>query len=89
MNGDCSYTYMNKDTDGTKWYMCDTHSCLAPSKDAPCANYIEIPYDASGLDPTLKRYEELKDFFTPNGEYNPKLNELLEIERQLTLMEEK
>lgn len=44
MNGNCDYTFEGKDTDGTRWYRCITHDELAPSPDAPCAGYQEIPY---------------------------------------------
>lgn len=44
MNGQCEYVRDGRDTDGTIWYRCTTHDELAPSQDAPCAGYIEIPY---------------------------------------------
>jgi hypothetical protein len=45
MNGECKYVYDGTDTDGTKWYYCLTHKQLAPSPDAPCAGYKEIPHE--------------------------------------------
>lgn len=39
-------------------------------------------------DALVKRSEQLKDFFTPNGHNQEELEELLEIERELTLREE-
>lgn len=44
MNGDCEYVREGRDTDGTIWYRCITHDELAPSNEAPCAGYEEIPY---------------------------------------------
>jgi hypothetical protein len=38
-------------------------------------------------DSLIKRAEELKDLFTPNGKNWDALTELLEIERELTLRE--
>lgn len=48
----CDYKLDGTDTDGTKWYRCSVHDELAPSEDAPCAGYIEEPYE-------LKLSEEL------------------------------
>ena len=45
MNGDCEYVYDGDDADGTRWYYCTKHNCLAPSPDAPCAEYQEITYN--------------------------------------------
>lgn len=45
MNGWCEYVQDGVDTDGTAWYRCTTHDELAPSDAAPCAGYIEIPYE--------------------------------------------
>ena len=50
MNGICEYEFDGTDTDGTKWYRCVTHDELAPSPDAPCAKYEEIPYDDPDTD---------------------------------------
>lgn len=44
MNGECEYIYDGTDTDGTRWYTCLTHNESAPSMDAPCDGYQEIPY---------------------------------------------
>ncbi len=44
MNGWCEYIHDGYDTDGTEWFRCTTHDELAPSSDAPCAGYEEIPY---------------------------------------------
>jgi hypothetical protein len=44
VNGTCEYVFDGTDTDGTKWYRCVTHDELAPSPDAPCDGYQEIPY---------------------------------------------
>lgn len=41
----CEYKRDGKDTDGTTWYRCIVHEETAPSKDAPCAGYIEEPYE--------------------------------------------
>lgn len=41
----CDYERDGKDTDGTTWYRCKVHDELAPSQDAPCAGYIEEPYE--------------------------------------------
>ena len=38
-NDDCEYKLDGTDTDGTKWYQCIVHDCLAPSPDAPCADW--------------------------------------------------
>lgn len=46
------------------------------------------PYSEMSDDDLIKKSEELKDYFTPNGKDNDKLVELLEIERELTLREE-
>lgn len=41
----CNYHLEGTDSDGTKWYRCDVHDEAAPSEDAPCAGYIEEPYE--------------------------------------------
>jgi hypothetical protein len=41
----CDYDLDGRDADGTKWYRCAVHEELAPSSDAPCAGYIEEPYE--------------------------------------------
>lgn len=41
----CEYELDGHDTDGTTWYLCVTHNEQAPSPDAPCAGYEEIPYE--------------------------------------------
>jgi len=48
MNGQCEYVIDGTDTDSTVWYRCTTHEELAPSQDAPCAGYQEIPYTPAG-----------------------------------------
>lgn len=45
MNGECVFIFEGDDTDGQAWYLCTTHEELAPSPYAPCAGYIEVPYD--------------------------------------------
>lgn len=45
MNGKCHYQLDGIDEDGQKWYECMTHKELAPSPDAPCSGYEEIPYE--------------------------------------------
>lgn len=40
----CDYKFDGRDTDGLKWYRCKVHDETAPSPDAPCAGYIEEPY---------------------------------------------
>lgn len=45
MNGQCEYKKDGVDSDGTVWYLCLVHDELAPSQDAPCAGYEEIPYE--------------------------------------------
>lgn len=40
----CDYKLDGTDTDGTKWYRCKVHDEVEPSKDAPCAGYVEEPY---------------------------------------------
>ena len=46
------------------------------------------PYVSMSDDELVKKSEELKDLFTPNGNNWDELTELLEIERELTLREE-
>lgn len=41
----CEFHPEGVDADGTKWYRCDVHNEAAPSPDAPCAGYIEEPYE--------------------------------------------
>lgn len=53
MNGDCEYKAHGTDTDGTEWFFCSTHNELAPSQDAPCAGYEEIPYEYRELERKL------------------------------------
>ena len=42
----CFYEHDGTDTDGTEWYRCVHHDALAPSQDAPCANYDESEWSA-------------------------------------------
>lgn len=42
-DGACAYTFDGYDTDGTRWYLCETHDITAPSPDAACAGNNNSP----------------------------------------------
>lgn len=58
MNGECKYIFDGKDTDGTEWHKCITHNELAPSPDAPCAGYEEVPYGTKFLHLIVWQYDD-------------------------------
>lgn len=47
---ECSMVYDGVDTDGTIWYLCNTHDELAPSDVAPCAGYKEESYRGNSIE---------------------------------------
>lgn len=43
LDGACAYTFDGYDTDGTPWYLCETHDITAPSPDGACAGNNNSP----------------------------------------------
>jgi preprotein translocase subunit SecA len=53
-------------------------------------DYVRVkPYVAMSDEELIEKSEKLKDLLTPNGNLSDELVELLEVERELTLREER